>query len=380
MSEKQQSGWRRDKLGRAGLFLLLTFGLSWGVMLSRAALTSSHGAAVQLIPAGMLIPAGVALALQTLVWRDTPLYLSRLGGWVRLVILAYIGLAAVGMALQLLSQASVPMPVLSAIGQASLVGWTLLVLEGYKREGEDSFAGAGLQLGNRNVGARFILGAILFLLAQALFNAIFQRGQMQGVQECIAGVSIPRPLYPLALAGYLSLVTVGTPLGSLAVYFGEEYGWRGFLTAQLEHLGRRRAAVLIGLIWGVWHIPILASGIHTYPPTAIGYLLAGVFFVLWGVVQSYAVLKTGSIWVAAFLQGVVNGVYAFSLDYLVRPHDKLASFGLGVYGLACLLIVVLLILRDPAWEGTPPVGKSVHPGLQDDGLLVQGEGSEGVFR
>ena len=73
------------------------------------------------------------------------------------------------------------------------------------------------------------------------------------------------------------------------------------------------------------------------------------FFVLWGFVQSYAVLKTGSIWVAAFLHGVVNSVYAFMLGYVVRPEDKVLSFGLGLYGLACLAVVVLFVLRDSIW-------------------------------
>jgi len=108
--------------------------------------------------------------------------------------------------------------------------------------------------------------------------------------------------------------------------------------------------VLVGLVWGLWHTPVILSGIHTYPPTLPGWLLALIFFVLWGVVQSYAVFKTGSIWVAAFLHGLVNSVYAFSLTYLVRPVDKVWSFGLGFYGLLCLTPIVLLILRDPVWQ------------------------------
>lgn len=85
------------------------------------------------------------------------------------------------------------------------------------------------------------------------------------------------------------------------------------------------------------------------PPTILGVGLGLVFFVLWGFVQSYAVVKARSIWVAAFLHGLVNSVYAFTLEYVVRPEDKVLSFGLGVYGLACLGVVALFVLRDVVW-------------------------------
>jgi membrane protease YdiL (CAAX protease family) len=117
-------------------------------------------------------------------------------------------------------------------------------------------------------------------------------------------------------------------------------------------LGRRPGALLVGLVWGVWHIPVILSGVCTYPATGLGIVLGLAFFTLFGLVQSYAVLKTGSIWVAAFLHGVVNSVYGFTMQYVVHPDDKMLSFGLGVYGLACLTVVVLFITRDPVWGGS----------------------------
>jgi len=46
-------------------------------------------------------------------------------------------------------------------------------------------------------------------------------------------------------------------------------------------------------------------------------------------------------------------VYAFMLEYVARPDDKVLSFGLGVYGLTCLAVVVLFILRDSIWRTEP---------------------------
>ncbi len=42
----------------------------------------------------------------------------------------------------------------------------------------------------------------------------------------------------------------------IATYgFGEEIGWRGFAFHRLESRGWVRAAVIIGVLWGLWHLP-----------------------------------------------------------------------------------------------------------------------------
>ena len=45
--------------------------------------------------------------------------------------------------------------------------------------------------------------------------------------------------------------------------FGEEYGWRGVLADELRPLGLARASLLTGVLWGLWHAPIIILG-HNY--------------------------------------------------------------------------------------------------------------------
>src|SRR5205085_48045 len=45
---------------------------------------------------------------------------------------------------------------------------------------------------------------------------------------------------------------------------GEEYGWRGYLLPRLLPLGEVRASALVGLLWAVWHLPLLLAGLN-YP-------------------------------------------------------------------------------------------------------------------
>lgn len=94
---------------------------------------------------------------------------------------------------------------------------------------------------------------------------------------------------------FIGVTVIGLPLSGLAAVFGEEYGWRGFLQDELVRLGQLPGVFLVGLVWGVWHWPAVLRGVHTYPPTGAGLLLGLIFFVLWGFVQSYAVLKRGTL-------------------------------------------------------------------------------------
>jgi len=337
---------------RALAFIILTFGLTWGLMFLTMAREGSQAFVnPALPPSGMLIPAFVALFLEIFLLKNSKIYFRTFTQPPRLIADAFLLLTVLVAALTILElSTTITRSTLGAIGNLFFVLWTLLVIRLYRQCGEDSFKLAGLQLGNTGQGVKFVIGIVLFFLLQAGLNWTFGLGRFQGVQETIEGIPIPQFIYPIALLGFFALAIIGSPLGGLAATFGEEYGWRGFLQRELSGLGLRKGALLVGLVWGTWHIPIILSGAHTYPPSMPGFLCAMIFFCLWGFVQSYAVLKTSSLWVAAFLHGVVNNVYAFTLGYLIRPYDKLNSFGLGVYGLACLAVIVFLILRDPIWK------------------------------
>jgi len=42
---------------------------------------------------------------------------------------------------------------------------------------------------------------------------------------------------------------------------GEEYGWRGYLLPRLLPGGEIRATLIGGVVWAVWHLPLLVSGL-----------------------------------------------------------------------------------------------------------------------
>lgn len=349
---------KRAQLWRVTVFVAMTFLLSWGfdVTLSVATGGGSYPE-LGMTPWGMLAPAFVALVLRLFAFHDSPIRFRALSTRVRWILLSYLLLTvAYGVVTILAAALPATRSALRGIGAVSITAWTMVVLFLARQIDPQARARAGLNLGNVRYGQWFILGVVAFFLSQAGLNLLFGLGNWQGEKAAVYGLPIPPAWYlPALIVLFVGVAVIGTPLSGLAAVFGEEYGWRGYLQGSLNSLGKVGSALLVGLVWGVWHIPIILRGAHTYPPTLLGVLLGMVFFVLWGLVQSYAVLKTGGIWVPTFMHGVVNSVYAFTLNYVVRPRDSVLSFGLGVYGLVCLAVLAGAILRDPVWRKMPEV-------------------------
>lgn len=339
------------KTGRITAFLLLTFGISWGY---DALLTALAGVDafnnLGMPPWGMLVPAAAAFLFRFVISND-PTHPTASGAarWIPLSFLILTGLYALlpVLALLLPDQARL----MTGLGTLFISLWTLLVIFLAAQSGGEAMGKMGLGLGDVAAGQRLVLTAAGYFLLSATLNLIIGLGALQTVQARVYGLPIPDGLYIPALAVLFAAVTViGGPLSGIASTFGEEYGWRGFLLDELDPLGGRAAALLTGFIWGIWHLPIILRGVHTYPPTMAGILASLSFFTLWGVLQAYAVRRSNSIWTAAFLHGVVNSVYAFTLTYIVRPDAPLCAFGLGWFGIAVLAMLTIVALRSPVFD------------------------------
>lgn len=66
------------------------------------------------------------------------------------------------------------------------------------------------------------------------------------------GVPAPMPAahMPLVIANFGLVFLVGGPLG-------EEFGWRGYaMPALTAKMNWRMASLIIGVIWGLWHLPL----------------------------------------------------------------------------------------------------------------------------
>ena len=106
-------------------------------------------------------------------------------------------------------------------------------------------------LGNTNLIPEF--GQLSFL--QDNFNANFT--QLVSSKVDISTVTLPQIPAPVffvlaIIQGIVAGCTINVPF-----MFGEEFGWRGLLLKETQPMGFAASNLFIGVIWGLWHVPIL---------------------------------------------------------------------------------------------------------------------------
>lgn len=171
------------------------------------------------------------------------------------------------------------------------------------------------------------------------------------------------------------IVTYLATLSFLVVLGGgqEEPGWRGFALPRMqERLGPLRASVVLGILWGLWHLPvfILVPGYHS-AGTGVASIAASVlaFTAVSAVGQS--VLLTwqfnntrGSILLAVLAHASLNAGQIFVATGQAASMAVTASF--GIVGLVVALVTRGRLSYRPAT--TPPVDFPQQPLLDNPTL------------
>lgn len=133
---------------------------------------------------------------------------------------------------------------------------------------------------------------------------------------------------------------------------GEELGWRALLYDKLEILlGTNGAVILGGILWGVWHFPVLYYlGINfgkDYPGFPyLGILLMCVATIFLGAPLWLVRKMSGSVIPACLLHGVIDSVFNGLLT-LFLTQEVAASHALqvGIYG----FVLPSVIVGIPSW-------------------------------
>jgi membrane protease YdiL (CAAX protease family) len=362
-----------------GIFLGLTFVLTWGVnlimWLNKADLGQSAALLLQL---QMLLPAFSAILLSFFVFKDSPLYRKNYvttmqpdadqvedrpsGGrkvygpkWFLYAFLIFTLVYAI---LGMLALARPEQAVMiSSIGGGINILMLLILIVIRGISGKQAFDRAGLRGGKPLHWLVYGLAFILFYGLSTALNAAFGLGQPSDPAALLETMSpgqqsIDMPLNVLRSVLFIQMAVVG-PLLGLIMGFGEEYGWRSYLQGELIKFGKVRGVLLLGVIWGAWHYPVIWMG-HNYPGYPLwGSVVMTGYTILLGFVLGYAMLKTGSIWLVAFLHAINNQAVAFFTVSFYQVENPLFSFGIGVYGLITMLPIVVLLLRDKIWHAEP---------------------------
>ncbi len=183
---------------------------------------------------------------------------------------------------------------------------------------------------------RMVLGAVLVPMALILI--------LVGVVTA-TNISEAAPGKPWGTL--LAILTfAGVPIGA-ALAFGEEFGWRGYLLPKLLPLGEVKAAVIVGLIWGPWHLPVLIAGLN-YPGELIIAVLA-VFFLsamLLSLLHTRFYVASGySLIAVSLLHGSLNTFSDRLTDHAHLSGNPLIVSGGGVIASALLAVGIFITYR-----------------------------------
>ncbi|MFC7166432.1 CPBP family intramembrane glutamic endopeptidase [Halospeciosus flavus] len=198
--------------------------------------------------------------------------------------------------------------------------------------------------------AAWVGPVVLTLLGVGLYFATFPgRFSFAPIRELLG------PQSPLSPATFVLVqvvqATLLAPVINAVATFGEEFGWRGYLLPKLLPLGRREAVLVSGVVWGVWHWPVIYMGYNYgvgYPGAPwTGMLAMVVFAVGVGAFLSWATLRSGSVWPAVVGHGSVNGIGAIGTFLVVgSPSPLLGPGATGVLVALPWLVVTVWLLAD----------------------------------
>lgn len=155
------------------------------------------------------------------------------------------------------------------------------------------------------------------------------------------------------VAGFVMMLVFATfiwvfPSSLLAA--GEEIGWRGYMLTRLIDAGVPRPVLVSGLIWALWHIPLVVTGVYVAGTSP---LLSGLLLMItvtsFGFVIARLRLETGSIWPPIVLHGAWNSVIQDAFD--PATSGAAASLWVGEAGIltAIALVAAAIIFSRGHW-------------------------------
>ena len=287
-----------------GLFVVLALGLAWIIAIPLWVIGADDPMFPMLLPvigAVMMITPTIAAVATMLIMREPRTgTLRSLGIWpfrpVKRLVWWSVGVIV-----------AVPLLVAASVGIAAMFGWLTLDLVGFS-------------------------------------------GYLETIWESLpaaAGSEAIKALPPVGMLIVVQLLMI--PFGAVINAIpaaGEEIGWRGWLLPHLLPLGTWPALIVSGVIWGVWHSPLLLLGYNFGLTDWRGVALMAGACMLWGTLLGWMRLRTGSVWPAAFAHGALNaagGLYLMLYAAGTQPIPALAA-PLGAAGWIAVAATILVLV------------------------------------
>lgn len=167
---------------------------------------------------------------------------------------------------------------------------------------------------------------------------------------------VPMPPLGVVVAAQFAMIPVGALFNALFA-FGEELGWRGWLVPALRPLGTWSALVLSGVIWGLWHSPVILLGYNfgRTDPTGVLFMIGGC--VAWGILFGWLRLRSGSVWPAVIAHGSLNAAAGMVLVVAAARPDLALAGPLGVATWIVVAVVVAVLAVTGQFRRQPALAR-----------------------
>ncbi len=191
-------------------------------------------------------------------------------------------------------------------------------------------------------------GVLYFLFFPKHFDLSGSYIVVNGGKETLEQMEAQGITYPVYVL--ISLVSALTyaPLINTFLGLGEEIGWRGFLYPQLKaKFGRTKGWLIGGVIWGMWHWPLIWLIGYEYGTEYIGFPVSGMLIfcintVVLGILCDWLYEKSDSIWLPALFHGAINAVAAIPLTVCLTNTGSMRLLGPAPNGLIAELPLVIV--------------------------------------
>lgn len=293
--EKEQQRFTKTEKKQLLIFALVAFGLSYvmGILLWYGYENNIDTGMIPL--AQMFYPAAGVMAAYFVTKREDKLFPKRFYMTYFLIMIVMIVAAVL----------SVVFPSdawNTGTGYICMLGtviiWLMILLE-MDAEGRSAY---GLKKKNANTSVFcVVLFIVLYVLRLVLIAAM--QGEILDMKDSLGSVVSLGNLLSLAINFFVVFLP----------FFGEEYGWRYFLQPMLQRrFGLVKGVVLLGVLWGIWHLPLNFFYYSTpeYGMTSVAAQV--VTCVTLGIFISYTYMKTENIWVPVIIHYLNNNLVALS--------------------------------------------------------------------
>ncbi len=170
----------------------------------------------------------------------------------------------------------------------------------------------------------------------AKYSSILSPSDLAKMKEQIASSPI-HPFWLAIIQGFVAAVTVNA-----VAAFGEELGWRSYLFNELKKHGFWYTSLFTGVVWGLWHAPIILQG-YNYPDAPVlGVFLMILFTALYAPIFTYIRLKSRSVIAASILHGGINASAGLAL-LVTKGGNTLVLGALGLSGITVLAVIDLIL-------------------------------------